>query len=224
MSVEGGLVFETHCHSYVSDGAGSPEMLVRVAASRGIRVLAVTDHDTFRGSILAWRASKALGLGVSVIYGSEVLTEWGDVLVYCLEPLREPLPRRVEDLRDLADSSNCILVAPHPFHPFMPSVGFRMINGSRFFDAVEVWNGKSIPVFNIPAIVYAKRIGKPAISGSDAHVPSAVGETPTIVYSRTEKPEDVLEAVRRGLTKPTVRIASLKSIVEDIAWSIYRRV
>lgn len=62
MSVEGGLVFETHSHSYVSDGAGSPELLVRVAASKGIRVLAVTDHDTFRGSILAWRASKALDL------------------------------------------------------------------------------------------------------------------------------------------------------------------
>jgi hypothetical protein len=51
-----------------------------------------------------------------------------------------------------------------------------------------------------------------------------VGETPTIVYSSTEKPEDVLEAIRRGLTRPVIKIASMKSIVEDIAWSVYRRI
>ncbi|MFZ8790134.1 MAG: PHP-associated domain-containing protein [Acidilobaceae archaeon] len=224
MSVEEGFVFEGHCHSYVSDGASSPELLVRVAVSRGVRVLSITDHDTFRGSILAWRVSRALDLGLTVVYGAEVLTDWGDVLIYCLEPLREPLPVEFGELRDLAGSNNCVLIAPHPFHPFIPSVRLRLVDGARFFDAVEVWNGKSIPVFNIPAIVYARRLGKPAVSGSDAHVPSAVGETPTIVYSSTEKPEDVLEAIRRGLTRPVIKIASMKSIVEDIAWSVYRRI
>jgi predicted metal-dependent phosphoesterase TrpH len=219
-----GFVFETHCHSYVSDGAASPELLVRVASSRGVRILSVTDHDTFRGSTLAWRASRALGLDVTVVYGAEVSTTWGDVLVYCLEPMREPLPVDVWELRDEAVKHNCVIAAPHPFHPFMPSVGFRLLRNGGLFDAIEVWNGKSIPVFNIPAIIYARRYGKPAFSGSDAHVPSAVGETPSIVYSKTEKPEDVLEALRRGLVKPTVKLMSLRALVEDIAWSVYRRI
>ncbi len=223
MSVEDGFAFETHCHSYVSDGVGSPELLVRIAASRGIRILSVTDHNTFRGSILAWRASRALGLGVTVVYGAEVLTNWGDVLVYCIEPLGEPLPTSLEELRDKAIEGNCVLVAPHPFHPFMPSVGLRLVNGASFFDAVEVWNGKSIPIFNVPALLYARRLGKPGVSGSDAHVPSAIGETPTIVYANPDKPEDVLEAIRKGRANPTIRLASLKSIIEDVAWSIFRR-
>ena len=218
-----GLLFETHCHSYVSDGVGSPELLVRIAASKGIRVISVTDHDTFRGSVLAWRAARYLGLDVLVIYGAEVLTNWGDILVYCLEPLRDPLPYNALELRDLASSNNCLLVAPHPFQPLLPSVGRMLVREPRVFDAVEVWNGKSIPVTNIPAILYAKKLGKPAISGSDAHVPSAVGVSPTVL-EHAEKPEEVLEAMRKGLVKPKIGIPSLRTLLEDIAWSIYRRI
>jgi len=219
-----GFVFETHCHSYVSDGVSSPELLVRIAFKRGVNVLSVTDHDTFKGSILAWRASRVLGLDVTVIFGVEVLTSWGDVLVYCCEPLGEPLPKVIEELWDLASNSNCILTAPHPFHPFMPSVGLKLVSGARFFNAIEVWNGKSIPVFNIPAIIYAKRLGKPSVSGSDAHVPSAIGDTPTIVYARSSKPEDILEALRRGYVRPTIKMFNMKAFIDDMAWSIYRRV
>jgi len=218
-----GYVFETHCHSYVSDGAGSPELLVRVAARRGIQVLSVTDHDTFMGSVLASRASKLLNAGVTIIYGAEVLTNWGDILVYCPEPISDPIPPDFMELRDKAKAYNCLLVAPHPFQPLMPSVGRRILESPHLFDGVEVWNGKSIPAFNIPALIYSRRLGIPTLSGSDAHTPSAIGVSPSIVFSSSVKPEDVLEAVGKGLVRPSVRAPSLKALVEDIAWSIRRR-
>lgn len=217
------VFFETHCHSYVSDGVGSPELLVKLAVRRGIKVLSLTDHDTFRGSVLASRVSQALGVDIIIVYGAEVLTSWGDILVYCSEPLREPLPRDPMVLRDLANDNNCVLIAPHPFQPLMPSVGLR-IREQGFFDGVEVWNAKSPSMFNIPAIIYARRLGKPGLSGSDAHVPSALGLAPTKLNSDVVNVDDVLEAIRRGHVKPTISLPKLRSILEDIAWSLYRRV
>ncbi len=39
---------ELHCHSTASDGTYPPAQVVALAAARGVRVLALTDHDTTR--------------------------------------------------------------------------------------------------------------------------------------------------------------------------------
>ncbi|HEY5638903.1 MAG TPA: PHP domain-containing protein, partial [Dehalococcoidia bacterium] len=45
---------DLHNHSYYSpDSVASPEQLLRRAKARGIDVLAVTDHDTTRGGLVA---------------------------------------------------------------------------------------------------------------------------------------------------------------------------
>ncbi len=217
------LVFEPHCHSYVSDGVSSPEGLVRRARLRGVDVLAVTDHDTFRGSLLASRVSQLYD--VIVVFGAEVSTVWGDVLVFCPEPLGEPLPRDVFVLRDEASRNNCVLVAAHPFHvPIMPSVGVMLLRFPSVFDAVEVWNAKGLPVFNIPAIMAARRFGKPGVSGSDCHVPSALGVAPTLVEPVGGGVDGVVEAIVKGRVVPTVGFMGFRAVLEDLAWSIYRRV
>ncbi|MGQ3089325.1 MAG: PHP domain-containing protein, partial [Methylophilus sp.] len=40
---------DLHCHSTMSDGLLTPEELVAHAASKGVRVLALTDHDEVSG-------------------------------------------------------------------------------------------------------------------------------------------------------------------------------
>ena len=40
---------ELHCHSTASDGTYSPTQVVGMAAARGVRALALTDHDTTAG-------------------------------------------------------------------------------------------------------------------------------------------------------------------------------
>ncbi len=42
--------FELHCHSTCSDGTERPEQVAIRAASRGVEVFALTDHDTCAGS------------------------------------------------------------------------------------------------------------------------------------------------------------------------------
>ena len=53
---------ELHCHSTASDGTHPPAQVVALAAERGVRVLALTDHDTTAGVSDATAAAAALGM------------------------------------------------------------------------------------------------------------------------------------------------------------------
>ncbi len=76
---------ETHCHTLVSDGMMSPRELVRLARRRGLDAVIVTDHNTFRGAMLAGREAGG-GRDPLVVYGNELRTLWGDIVVACPEP------------------------------------------------------------------------------------------------------------------------------------------
>ena len=63
-------MIDLHCHSTASDGDHSPAELVRVAAARGVRVLALTDHDTMGG--VAEARAEGERAGVRVVAGVEI--------------------------------------------------------------------------------------------------------------------------------------------------------
>jgi predicted metal-dependent phosphoesterase TrpH len=65
---------DLHCHSDRSDGALAPAALVERAAARGVRMLALTDHDTLDGLDDAYRAARAHD--VALVPGVEVSTTW----------------------------------------------------------------------------------------------------------------------------------------------------
>ncbi|KAJ3695802.1 hypothetical protein LUZ60_001179 [Juncus effusus] len=66
----GRIVFELHSHSHCSDGFLSPSALVERAHSNGVRVLALTDHDTMSG---IGEAIEAAGkFGMKIIPGVEI--------------------------------------------------------------------------------------------------------------------------------------------------------
>ena len=72
--------WDLHAHSAASDGTLSPAGLVRRAAARGVRVLALTDHDTTAG--LAEAAATAEAEGVELVPGVELSTAWEGVEVH----------------------------------------------------------------------------------------------------------------------------------------------
>jgi predicted metal-dependent phosphoesterase TrpH len=63
---------DLHTHSTYSDGLLSPAALVEEAALRGLRVLALTDHDTVAG--IAEARDAGARLGVEIIPGVELST------------------------------------------------------------------------------------------------------------------------------------------------------
>lgn len=65
---------DLHVHSTFSDGTDTPAQLLRLAADHGIRVLAITDHDSVQGVHAALALPQAERCGVGLIGGIEVST------------------------------------------------------------------------------------------------------------------------------------------------------
>ncbi len=65
---------DLHTHSNCSDGVLTPEQLVRLAAARSVRVLALTDHDSLAGIEPAQRACQVRG--IRFVPGIELSCAW----------------------------------------------------------------------------------------------------------------------------------------------------
>ncbi|XP_022927883.1 uncharacterized protein LOC111434646 [Cucurbita moschata] len=66
------VVFDLHSHSKFSDGFLSPSKLVERAHGNGVKVLALTDHDTMSGIPEAIEAARRFG--IKIIPGVEIST------------------------------------------------------------------------------------------------------------------------------------------------------
>lgn len=67
-------MIDLHTHSSASDGSLSPAQLVDYAASKGVSVLALTDHDTTDG--LQEAAAQAQKANITFVPGIELNIEW----------------------------------------------------------------------------------------------------------------------------------------------------
>jgi predicted metal-dependent phosphoesterase TrpH len=71
---------DLHCHSTYSDGTLTPTQLIEHAASRGVGVLALTDHDATDGLAEARDAAGEHGIGL--INGVEISVSWRERTVH----------------------------------------------------------------------------------------------------------------------------------------------
>jgi predicted metal-dependent phosphoesterase TrpH len=75
-------MIDLHSHTDQSDGTFTAEELIAEAARIGLKALAITDHDTFRGYDMAVPFAKDAGL--ELICGIELSTRFGGLSVHLL--------------------------------------------------------------------------------------------------------------------------------------------
>lgn len=96
------LDYDLHCHSTVSDGLLSPTELVARAAERGVRVLALTDHDDLDG--LPEARAAAAQHGIEFVDGVEISVSWRSYTVHVvglhIDPNYPPLVAGVASVRN----------------------------------------------------------------------------------------------------------------------------
>ena len=61
-------LIDLHCHSTVSDGVLTPTEIVNLAVEKGIRVLALTDHDDVDGLATARAVAEKQGMQFLRVY------------------------------------------------------------------------------------------------------------------------------------------------------------
>ncbi len=67
-------MIDLHCHSHFSDGALSPHDLLQKALKQGVKMLALTDHDTTAGLASLHRAAHPTD--IKIIDGIELSSRW----------------------------------------------------------------------------------------------------------------------------------------------------
>ena len=92
---------DLHCHSTISDGLFSPQDLVAHAKNRGIKVLALTDHDDMSGLGMARQAANEHG--IQFIDGVEISVTWKKRTLHIVglkvNPEYEPLKIALNQVR-----------------------------------------------------------------------------------------------------------------------------
>lgn len=73
---------DLHCHTTASDGLLTPRELVLLASQKGLKAVAITDHDT----ILGWNEAENGGseFGIEILRGVELNTDWDGKEVHIL--------------------------------------------------------------------------------------------------------------------------------------------
>jgi len=104
---------DLHTHSTASDGSLPPREVVRLAKARGLKAIALTDHDTIDG--LAEAVAAGQECGVEVIPGVEISARYPGgtmhILGYFLEYDNELLARRLAVLQQARKDRNPRIIA-----------------------------------------------------------------------------------------------------------------
>ncbi|WP_430462917.1 PHP domain-containing protein [Thalassolituus sp. LLYu03] len=103
---------DLHCHSTASDGKLAAADLVKRAAERGVRTLAITDHDTAEGFRQGLAA--ATELGVRLIPGIELSCVWSGITIHVVGLNFDPesaVMRAAEESQNSARAERSLVIA-----------------------------------------------------------------------------------------------------------------
>lgn len=184
------MKFDLHTHTkYSSDGIIEPEKLVKTAIKRGLSGIAITDHDTLKGSL---RAKEYETDDLEVIVGSEISTERGEVIgLFLSDEIRSHIFQEVvEEIKEQGG----ITVLPHPFDGIRRNGINPGKKDIKSVDCVETFNSRCLrQKYNNKAIQFANANGLTMVAGSDAHFASEIGNAGIITCE-----ENVREALIKG--------------------------
>ncbi len=86
---------DLHLHTNLGDGTASPQRLLEVAKQRGLKVIAVTDHDHMEGCKRVQELIDQQRSDIEMIWGCEVTTRQGHFLgLFMKRPVQVSHARR----------------------------------------------------------------------------------------------------------------------------------
>lgn len=211
------LKMDLHIHSqYSEDANGSPKEIMKLLQKKGLDGMAITDHNSIKGTL---EALKLKPKDFVIVPGLEISTADGHILAL---GIKENINRglSVEKTVERILEAGGTPIVPHLFRRMSGIKKIKLEAIHRRIPAIEVFNGCSLPKTNIKTARAAKEFNLGGIGGSDAHDPLYVGYGYTLIDSTDAGIDSVLSEINKkktwgeGTTIPLVvrRDRMLKSI------------
>ncbi len=196
-------------HSSLSDGTASPAAIVRYASEQtDLDLIAITDHDDFRGAEAAREAAAGTNARVEVVPGIELTTRSGHLLALWIDGPIAPFQSLERTLESIQRAGG-LAVVPHPLGLLTLSLGTRSIERALRSEAsravlvgLELANPTPAARQRQASARRANRDWHLAeTGGSDAHFLEFIGSART-VFARGA-PADASGALRAALLART---------------------
>lgn len=160
---------DLHIHSkYSFDSFLDVKTICKVASKRGLDLIAITDHNSIEGSLVAMRYASNFNY-LKIIPGVEIKTNFGDLIgLFVNSEIKSRMFHEVvEEIKDQGG----LVVLPHPYNHHYGSIKCL----AKFVDIIEVFNGRVSNEKNRRAYCLAKMLDKPMIASSDSHFSFEIG-------------------------------------------------
>ncbi len=202
----GGATFskaDLHLHTNLGDGTASPRRVIEVAKQRGMKVIAVTDHDHMEGAKRVYDLIQTEGHDLDMIWGCEVTAREGHFLgLFMKKPVKFLM--RVEGAIEAIKEQGGLCIIPHPMGRLVPSLSRKKIDEllERGYpiDGIELYNPSPA---NAGARKQVRELnaqwGFAGTGSSDAHFWQHIGA------GYTQFPGTTAEDLRRAIVEKTTR-------------------
>lgn len=196
---------DLHMHTiYSYDGTASVPSVLERAKRIGLDVIAVTDHDEIRGTLIAMELAPKFE--IEVIPGIEITTAQGDLLALNVTKQIERGQSLLETVLAVKELGG-FCIAPHPMADWgMKSLNWqsiatviRNLETTKTLLGIETYNATSLDrEGNHYADVLANRYHVSKVGSSDAHILDAIGLGATEFPGSTAA--ELLTALQDGTT------------------------
>lgn len=201
---------DVHIHSNFSDGISTIKEILDFIEEQGtLSVVAISDHNTIKGSMLA--ASLSDRYSFDVIVGEEIMSTEGEVIGLFIN---KEVPRGLSaaETIDRVHEQGGLAVAPHPFVVPIDGIGGRGLwfkTAKEKLDGIESLSGNPLLGYaNLLASKALKDMDVAHFGGSDAHVIPAIASSVTVFEGTSA--EDFRRAIENRETYPLKRTTPVR--------------
>jgi len=207
------LKADLHIHSNHSDGKSSVREILEVAINRRIDIVSITDHNTVNGSLEALEIVRDENLPIVILPGIEISTAQGHLLAFGITEDVEAGIEMSEAVRIVRKLGGITSLA-HPFQFYRH--GAVRLGCFKIVDCIEVFNAKSLGMFNRLSEFFCRRFGKGKTAGSDAHKAEFVGYGITVIELNDISLSGILNALKSGKSDVRGRTAMFEHILSKL--------
>jgi predicted metal-dependent phosphoesterase TrpH len=219
---------DLHMHTNLGDGTASPARVLSEARRRGLKVIAITDHDHLEGAKRMQDLIDREGVtDIELIWGVEATTREGHFLGLFVQKAPRFLAR-IEDAIAAIKDQGGLCVIPHPMGRLVPSLSRRkieeLLTRGYAIDGIELYNPSPA---NASVRDEVRRLntqwGFAAIGSSDSHFWQHIGAAYTLFPGATAA--DLRQAIQDratregGQERPPERLPISAYIAQNV-WSL----